>query len=112
MNLSVFEHRMTNVPRHGSILGQVVHLSRVQKILELPVDPTGVNMQRDDVRKHPSTTSRQQTETHNSNRKITDWAYKNVDLVLTQTSVQSARDKAVDWAAGWDIPKVPLRRNH
>ena len=34
------------VPWHGSILGQVVHLSRVQKILELSVNPAGVKIKR------------------------------------------------------------------
>lgn len=29
-----------------------------------------------------------------------------------EADVQSERVKAADWAAGWDIPKVPLRRNH
>lgn len=41
---------MTNSPRHGSVLGQVVNLSRVQKILELSVNPAGVKTKRGNIR--------------------------------------------------------------
>lgn len=46
---------MTNSPRHGSVLGQVVNLSRVQEILELSVNPTGVNPKRGNIRNNQTT---------------------------------------------------------
>ena len=69
---------LSDLPGHGSGLGQVVHLSRVQKVLELPINP-GEN-KKSQQESRIKTKKRKGNQTLTNSSKAKEHGRKNISL--------------------------------